>query len=309
MSIYAKRIDESIITPKDDRILFDAIFDNYGLIYGGSAKMSAVNKINVGAARGFIKGTEIIVEEEDIAVELSDSGTKSGRLKIIVDYTNTENPVAFTSEVATSLPALEQDDLINYTNGVYEVAYATYTASETSISDVKLVMPTLETVKEKLKRLNTDLSSKANAADLAAKASAADLNAEKNTRASVDASLQSQINDTKSVASFAFGTIISTVAEFSDGYLNKKDGVVYFSFEFKIINITNGVTTNIASIPYKPYGICHCSAPLYNGNTSFPVFTAINDGIIQVHLPSDCVLSSNKENNKLRFSGSFPAKN
>lgn len=53
---------------------------------------------------------------------------------------------------------MEQDDLINYTNGIYEVAYATYTATETSISDVKLVMPTLETVKEKLKRINTDLS-------------------------------------------------------------------------------------------------------------------------------------------------------
>lgn len=132
------------------------------------------------------------------------------------------------------------------------------------------------------------------------------MNAEKSTRASVDASLQSQINDTKAVSSFAFGTIISDVAEFSDGYLLKKDDVVYFSFEFKIINIRNETTTNITSIPYKPYGICHCSAAVYNGNTSFPVFTSVNDGVIQVHLPSDCVLSSTKANNKLRFSGSFP---
>lgn len=158
MSIYGKRIDGSIITPKDDRILFDAIFEDYGLIYGGSAKMIATNKINVEAARGFIKGTEVIIEEEDIAVELSDSGTKNGRLKIVIDYNNTENPIAFTSEVAKTLPELKQDNFINYTNGVYEVAYATYTASETTISNVKLVMPTIETVKKKLVSLNANLS-------------------------------------------------------------------------------------------------------------------------------------------------------
>ena len=159
---------------------------------------------------------------------------------------------------------------------------------------------------EALEQVNASLRSKANASDLAAKASAADLNAEKNTRASVDASLQSQINDMKSVASFEFGTIISDVAEFSDGYLEKKDGVIYFSFEFKVQNITPGVTTNIASIPYKPYGICHCSATLYNGSTSYSVFAAVNDGIIQVHFPTDAALNSNKAQNSLRFNGSFP---
>lgn len=163
-----------------------------------------------------------------------------------------------------------------------------------------------ETFAKQISELNTNLATKANTSDLSTKASNTDLNAEKSTRASVDASLQSQINDTKAVSSFAFGTIISDVAEFSDGYLLKKDDVVYFSFEFKIINIRNETTTNIASIPYKPYGICHCSAAVYNGNTSFPVFTSVNDGVIQVHLPSDCVLSSTKANNKLRFSGSFP---
>lgn len=162
---------------------------------------------------------------------------------------------------------------------------------------------------EALEQVNASLSGKANAADLITKASTADLNAEKATREKVDASLQSQINDMKSVASFGFGTVISDVAEFSDGYLLKKDGVVYFSFEFKVHGITNGVVTNIASIPYKPYARCHCPAVLYN-NTSYGVYASIaDDGVIAVYLPPDCVLSPDKTANMLRFSGSFPSTN
>ncbi len=161
---------------------------------------------------------------------------------------------------------------------------------------------------EALEQVNASLSGKANAADLATKASTADLNAEKTTRENVDASLQSQINDTKSVASFEFGTIISDVAEFASGYLLKKNGVVYFSLEFNVHGITNGVSTNIASIPYKPYNIQHCTAVLYNDSSSYAVFVAIGQsGVIQVHLPHDAVLSATK--NSLRFSGSFPSTN
>ena len=158
MSISMKRYNDTIITPKDDRILFDQIFDDYGLIYGGSATMAASNKIHVGAARGFIKGTEGIVEAEDIAVNLSDSGTKNGRLKIVMDLADTETPIKFESEVAASFPALEQDANINYDNGRYEVVFATYKATETTISSVALVMPTMQSVKAKIQGINQSLT-------------------------------------------------------------------------------------------------------------------------------------------------------
>lgn len=158
MSISMKRYNDTIITPKDDRILFDQIFDDYGLIYGGSATMAASNKIHVGAARGFIKGTEVIVEAEDIAVNLSDSGTKNGRLKIVMDLADTETPIKFESEVAASFPALEQDANINYDNGRYEVVFATYKATETTISSVALVMPTMQSVKAKIQGINRSLT-------------------------------------------------------------------------------------------------------------------------------------------------------
>ena len=157
MSISMKRYNDTIITPKDDRILFDQIFDDYGLIYGGSATMAASNKIHVGAARGFIKGTEVIIEAEDIAVNLSDSGTKNGRLKIVMDLADTETPIKFESEVAASFPALEQDANINYDNGRYEVVFATYKTTETTISSVTLVMPTMQSVKAKIQGINQSL--------------------------------------------------------------------------------------------------------------------------------------------------------
>jgi hypothetical protein len=158
MSISMKRYNDTIITPKDDRILFDQIFDDYGLIYGGSATRAASNKIHVGAARGFIKGTEVIIEAEDIAVNLSDSGTKNGRLKIVMDLADTETPIKFESEVAASFPALEQDANINYDNGRYEVVFATYKTTETTISSVTLVMPTMQSVKAKIQGINQSLN-------------------------------------------------------------------------------------------------------------------------------------------------------
>ena len=162
MSISMKRYNDTIITPKDDRILFDQIFDDYGLIYGGSATMAASNKIHVGAARGFIKGTEVIIEAEDIAVNLSDSGTKNGRLKIVMDLADTETPIKFESEVAASFPALEQDANINYDNGRYEVVFATYKATETTISSVTLVMPTMQSVKAKMHGITQSLANQLN---------------------------------------------------------------------------------------------------------------------------------------------------
>ena len=158
MSISMKRYNDTIITPKDDRILFDQIFDDYGLIYGGSATMAASNKIHVGAARGFIKGTEVIIEAEDIAVNLSDSGTKNGRLKIVMDLADTETPIKFESEVAASFPALAQDANINYDNGRYEVVFATYKTTETTISSVTLVMPTMQSVKAKIQGIKQSLT-------------------------------------------------------------------------------------------------------------------------------------------------------
>ena len=158
MSISMKRYNDTIITPKDDRILFDQIFDDYGLVCGGSATMAASNKIHVGAARGFIKGTEVIIEAEDIAVNLSDSGTKNGRLKIVMDLADTETPIKFESEVAASFPALEQDANINYDNGRYEVVFATYKATETTISSVALVMPTMQSVKAKMQGITQSLT-------------------------------------------------------------------------------------------------------------------------------------------------------
>ena len=120
--------------------------------------MAASKKIHVGAAIGFIKGTEVIIEAEDIAVNLSDSGTKNGRLKIVMDLADTETPIKFESEVAASFPALEQDANINYDNGRYEVVFATYKTTETTISSVTLVMPTMQSVKAKIQGINQSLN-------------------------------------------------------------------------------------------------------------------------------------------------------
>ena len=132
--------------------------------------------------------------------------------------------------------------------------------------------------------------------------------AEKNERINNDTNLQNQIDATKGVTSFGFGTIISEIAEFTSGYLLEKDGITFFSFEFILCNISPKVTTTIASITYTPFGICHCSATLFIGANSYSCFASINDGVIQIHLPEGANLLSDKTKNKIRFSGSFPHK-
>ena len=57
-----------------------------------------------------------------------------------------------------SFPALEQDANINYDNGRYEVVFATYKATETTISSVALVMPTMQSVKAKIQGINQSLT-------------------------------------------------------------------------------------------------------------------------------------------------------
>ena len=75
-----------------------------------------------------------------------------------MDLADTETPIKFESEVAASFPALEQDANINYDNGRYEVVFATYKATETTISSVALVMPTMQSVKAKIQGINQSLT-------------------------------------------------------------------------------------------------------------------------------------------------------
>lgn len=143
----------------------------------------------------------------------------------------------------------------------------------------------LEQVNASLAQVNTSLSNKANAADLAGKASTADLNAEKNTRATVDASLQSQINDAKAVNSYAIETWTANVTSTESisfigcGRIAMLSGALFGTFPAQTI-ITLG-KLSVAPITTK-YGVCKAEK---DASTSAAGHLTIDtDGIMKVYI-------------------------
>ncbi|MCI5873447.1 MAG: hypothetical protein PUJ55_05720 [Clostridiales bacterium] len=138
---------------------------------------------------------------------------------------------------------------------------------------------------ETLAKINTDLSSKANAADLATKASTADLNAEKATREKVDASLQSQINDVKTVNAYGIETwttnVTSTeaVSFVGCGRIAMFNGAILGTFPALTV-ITLG---KLAVAPiFTKYGIC--SAYRDDSVSAAGHFTIDTNGVINVYI-------------------------
>ncbi len=147
--ITLKRFNGALVTPKDDAVLFDHIVDDSGILEGISVSHLGANRLLVAAGRGIIKGRDFTVEEDTILAQLSPSGTQKGRLLIRLDISNTEAPISLVTQVATSLPALVQED-INRDGTIYELSLATYDVSELLISNLVFVGKMLQPLKGKL---------------------------------------------------------------------------------------------------------------------------------------------------------------
>lgn len=137
MSIKLKTYTGAEVTAKDDAILFDTIIGKSGIAYGCEVTHISSNKINVATGKLIIKGRQIDVTEETVLANLSSSGTQNGRLLIHVDLANSNEPVKFITQVASTLEELEQNEDCNIENGVYEYELATYKVTETQIKSLK----------------------------------------------------------------------------------------------------------------------------------------------------------------------------
>lgn len=144
--IVLKRFNGALVTPKDDAILYDHILDDSGIFEGISVSHLGANQLLVSAGRGIIKGRDFTVEEETILAQISPSGVQKGRLLVRVDISNMENPIALVTQVATTLPALVQED-INRDGTIYELPIATYDVSELLVSNLVFVGKMLQPLK------------------------------------------------------------------------------------------------------------------------------------------------------------------
>ncbi len=131
--ITLKQFDGSIVTPKDDAIIFDSFSGETGLLEGCELVHTGAGQIRIGAGRGIIKGRQFVVQEHTICVTLSDDNDMQGRIYISMDLSDTAAPVKILHVTAAELPELEQDENCNNNNGVYEIELGTYTASKLTI--------------------------------------------------------------------------------------------------------------------------------------------------------------------------------
>lgn len=141
--IEIKQFDGKSITPKDDALMYDLLFNGYGIFNGCSVSFLGANQLLVSSGRLIVRGRQVVITEETIAAQLSSDGTKKGRLYIHIDLSSASNPIEFRTIVADELPALTQEDDVNYNDGIFELELCNYDVSETAISNIVETCPSI----------------------------------------------------------------------------------------------------------------------------------------------------------------------
>lgn len=124
------------VTPQDDALVYEAALNGSGMIYGGEVTIKSANTLHVGAGHGALCGRKFTIEETDIPISLTASGSLEGRLYIHMDLSDADEPISLLNETAASLTPVIQDNNVNIINGVYEINLCTFMVDTSSISDL-----------------------------------------------------------------------------------------------------------------------------------------------------------------------------
>lgn len=168
MSINLVTYANQTVTPTNDAIIYEKALDQNGIFYGCNVTVTS-NTVNITGGYGLVCGREFVVNSESIAVTLAPSGTLQGRLYVRLDLADADAPIQLLTATGNTLPALTQDDDVNYTNGVYEMELATFTVGVSSLSDV---VETFEEIKGTNTKILESLKCKQKAVNISAAANA-----------------------------------------------------------------------------------------------------------------------------------------
>lgn len=132
MGLTLKQWGGSNVSPIDDAQLYKHLEPLSGVITGLALTASGSNSINVGAGWVVICGRVVAVTSETVAATLSPTAT-AGRLMIVIDLTDVDEPAKFVSTAEVAYSDLTQEDINNGGN-VYQFEIARYNVASTSIS-------------------------------------------------------------------------------------------------------------------------------------------------------------------------------
>ena len=129
------------VTPQDDALIYEKALLESGMIYGGNVTIKSANVLHVAEGHGALCGRKFTIEETDIAVPLTASGSLLGRLYIHMDLADSGEPISFQVQTANSLTPVVQQSDVNINNGIYEINIATFTIDTSTISNLVNVAP------------------------------------------------------------------------------------------------------------------------------------------------------------------------
>lgn len=141
MAINLVTYAASTVTPQDDALIYENSLSGSGMIYGGEVTIKSANVLRVAAGHGALCGRKFTIEETDIPISLTPSGSLLGRIYIHMDLSDTDEPISFMVETANSLTPVIQNTDVNINNGVYEINLATFDVDTATISNLIDVRP------------------------------------------------------------------------------------------------------------------------------------------------------------------------
>lgn len=166
-------IDGGIVNAINDALLYDFIIGQNGIATGATVTSEGALLLHIDSGWGVIKGRIFSIEAETVSATPSTSGTVKGRLILQIDITNTTNPIEFVTQAAATLPALQQED-INGNGTIFQLPIATYDVNEVAVSNLQMVAPVVEAIKERIDGVQSTANTAQSTADTAvAKANAA----------------------------------------------------------------------------------------------------------------------------------------
>lgn len=134
MSINLVTYANQTVTPTNDAIIYERAIDQNGIFYGCNVTVTS-NTVNITGGYGIVCGREFVINSDSLTVTLAPSGTLQGRLYVRLDLADADAPIQLLTVTGNTLPALVQDDDVNYTNGTYEMELATFTVGVSALSD------------------------------------------------------------------------------------------------------------------------------------------------------------------------------
>ena len=141
MGIRLVTFYNSTVTPQDDALIYENALPASGMIYGGNVTIKNANTLHISAGHGALCGRKFTIEEDDIPIILTSSGTLNGRLYIHMDLSDTGEPISLEVERANVLTPVVQQSNVNLNDGIYEINLATFTISTSTVSDLNYVAP------------------------------------------------------------------------------------------------------------------------------------------------------------------------